>query len=379
MIDDPGLLSFALGMPATELFPAEAYARATAHVLETDPQALQYGLPFAPLKAHVVELMARRGVKVSPDQVFLTTGAQQAMSLLVRLLLDPGGRIVLEEAVYDGIHASAQPLLPRMVTVPTDLEDGIDVDAVEAALAEGDRPAFVYLIPEGQNPLGVTLSAEKRARLLELAARYGVPLIEDDVYGLLHYGEGPAQPAMRALDDRWVFYIGSFSKIMAPGLRVGWIVAPEGYGSLLSLLKHGTDMDVSSLTQRTISAFLDAGDLPGHLDRLRSAYRRRRDLLMAALREHFPADARWSEPTSGFYTWVSLSPETDTLEVLRTAVAAERVAFIPGQALSAGADARSCLRLCFATCPEHRIADGVAGIARAVAATPRAEPARAEA
>lgn len=379
MIDDPGLLSFALGMPATELFPTEGYARACAHVLASDPQALQYGLPFAPLRAHVVELMARRGVAVREDQVFLTTGAQQAMSLLVRLLLDPGGRIVLEEAVYDGIHASAQPLLPRLVTVPTDLDEGIDVDAVEAALAEGDRPAFVYVIPEGQNPLGVTMSAARRARLVELAARYGVPIIEDDVYGLLHYGDGEPQPALRALDERWVFYVGSFSKIMAPGLRVGWIVAPEGYGSLLSLLKHGTDMDVSSLTQRTVSAFLDAGELPAHLERLRAAYRRRRDLLVAALRQHFPADARWSEPTSGFYTWVSLPPETDTLQVLRTAVEAERVAFIPGQALSAAADARSSLRLCFATCPEERIGEGVAAIARAVAATPRAQPDSAEA
>ena len=264
LLSRPGLLSFALGMPAAELFPMQAYARAAQHVLRTEPDALQYGLPVGRLRAHVVELMALRGVECTEAEVFLTSGAQHAMSLLGKLLVSPGGTVVMEETAYDGMLNALRPLQPRVLTVPSDLETGMDLDALEALLADGERPALVYAIPEGHNPLGTSMPAANRLRLAELAARYGVPVIEDDAYGLLGYdGEPPA--AVRALEPRWTLYVGSFSKIIAPGLRSGWVVAPPELVRRLSILKQGSDLDVCSFTQRTLAAFLDREDIGAHL------------------------------------------------------------------------------------------------------------------
>src|SRR5438876_2694463 len=222
----PGILSFALGLPAAELFPSAAYGRAAAHVLATQPHALQYGMPCEPLKHTIVQLMARRGVVCRPEQIFLTNGAQQGMSLLSRLLLDSHALVLVEETVYSGILQAIEPLQPKLLTVPVDPETGMDLDAVEAYVGSKHRPAFIYAISDGHNPLGVSLSLEKRRRLVELARRYGVPILEDDAYGFLCY-DGESLPPLRALESDWVFYIGSFSKILAPALRTGWLIVPE--------------------------------------------------------------------------------------------------------------------------------------------------------
>ncbi|HEV2147003.1 MAG TPA: PLP-dependent aminotransferase family protein [Longimicrobiaceae bacterium] len=364
----PGLLSFALGMPAAELLPAQAYLQATGQALAADPLPLQYGMPHVPLKRHVVELMAQRGVVCREEQVFLTTGAQQGMSLLARLLLDEGGRVVAEAAVYDGIHGAIRPFRPDLRTVPSDA-GGLDVDALEALLSEGPRPAFVYVIPEGHNPLGVSLGLDRRLRLVELARCFGVPLVEDDAYGFLRY-DGAAPPPLRALDAEWVLYVGSFSKIFAPGLRVGWLIVPEPLIPSLSILKHGSDLDVSTLAQRCIAAFLDTGALPGHLDAVRAEYRARRGAMLGALERHFPSTAQWTAPAGGMFVWVRLPEGTDTVALLRRAVASERVAFVPGPAFCAHdpGQAAHCMRLCFASLPPERIEEGIARLARALAA-----------
>ncbi|HEY0038274.1 MAG TPA: PLP-dependent aminotransferase family protein [Longimicrobium sp.] len=360
----PGLLSFALGMPAAELLPAEAYLQATRRALEADPLALQYGVPCAPLKRQIVRLMADRGVRCHEGQVFLTTGAQQGMSLLARLLLEEGGQVAVEAAVYDGIHCAVRPFSPRVLTLPSDA-GGIDVDALEALLEGGARPAFVYLIPEGHNPLGVSLAPERRVRLVELARRFGVPLVEDDAYGFLRY-DGAALPALRALDDEWVLYVGSFSKILAPGLRVGWMVVPEALVPTLSVLKHGSDLDVTTLAQRCLSELLDGGAFPAHLAALRAEYRTRRDAMLAAMERQFPRTVRWTAPAGGMFVWVSLPPGSDAVELLRRSVATEQVAFVPGAAFCAGdpRQAAHCMRLCFASLPADRIEEGISRLAR---------------
>jgi 2-aminoadipate transaminase len=360
----PGLLSFALGMPATELLPVEGYLQATRRVLGADARSLQYGVPHEPLKRHIVRMMAERGVECTEEQVFLTTGAQQGMSLLARLLLNEGGEVAMEAAVYDGIHGAVRPLRPAMLTIPSD-DGGIDVDALEARLEAGARPAFVYLIPDGHNPLGVSLALERRVRLVELARRYGVPLVEDDAYGFLGY-DGPALPALRALDDEWVLYVGSFSKIFAPGLRVGWMIVPEALVPTLSILKHGSDLDVTSVGQRCLSEFLDAGALPAHLGALRAEYGRRRDAMQAAMERHFPRTVRWTPPSGGMFVWASLPRGGDTVQLLRDALALEQVAFIPGAAFCADdpGHAAHCMRLCFASVPVDKIEEGIARLGR---------------
>lgn len=366
VVSQPGVLSFAGGLPAPELFPTADYAAAMAQVLATDSCALQYGPPFRPLQRHIVALMAQRGVHCTADQVFLTTGAQQGLDVLTRLLLDPGGTVMLEEMVYTGVQQAVASLRPRVLTVPTDIETGIDVDKVAAWLDHNVRPAYLYVIPDAHNPLGVSISPKKRQALVALARRYGVPIIEDDPYGFLYYDAAP-QPPLRSLDDEWVFYLGSFSKILAPALRLGWMVAPPALVPKLTVIKEAGDLESSALTQRAVSAYLDAGHLPVHLQRLRQAYGRRCDAMLAALQRYFPAEARWTEPGGGMFVWVALPPEIDTAALLETAVDQEQVAFIPGHAFATSDHPpRHTMRLNFSNCTPERITEGIKRLGRVI-------------
>lgn len=361
----PGVLSLALGMPAEELFPAAELAAAGARALAPGGAALQYGMPLRALRCQVVELMALRGVACREEQVFLTSGAQQGMHLAAQLLLDPGAKVAVERTVYDGVLQVLKSHMPQIVAVPAGPERGIDLAALEALLAGGARPALLYVIPDGHNPLGVSLDTAGRRRLVELARAFRVPILEDDAYGLLAY-DGPAPPPLRALDDRWVLYLGSFSKILAPALRVGWLVVPKDLVPALSALKHAADLDVATLGQHTVSHFLAAGALPAHLETLRAGYARRRDLLLRALAERFPPGACWHRPVAGMFVWVELPPPLDTAALLQRAVEDERVAFAPGRAFAAtgGPESDHCLRLCFAAASPEAIEDGVARIGR---------------
>ena len=364
----PGVLSLAHGLPAAELFPRQALAEAAARVL-AEPAALQYGPPWRPLKSEIVRLMAARGVQCTEEQIFLTSGAQQGMDLVTRLLVEPGQTVMMEWAVYDGIQFAARSRNPRILTVAADPAAGIDVDEVESLLAAGVRPAYLYVIPDGHNPLGATLSREARQRLAGLARRHRVPILEDDAYGFLQYGDQSGEaplPPLRAFEDEWVFYLGSFSKILAPSLRAGWLVVPARLTARLSLLKHAADLDTPSLSHHIVAAYLAAGHLPGHLAAVRAEYRRRRDAMFAALRAHFPPEARWQAPTAGMFVWVELPPGLDAAELLPHAVETERVAFSPGETFCAGDPGRGtrCLRLSFTNHPPERIEEGIGRLGR---------------
>lgn len=363
----PGVLSFAVGLPAAEMFPREALAEATAQAVLTDPAALQYALPPLQLKKQIVEIMAWRGVRCRPEQVFLTAGAQQALDLFAHLLLNPYGDVMMEETIYDGIRMAVRRFEPRILTVPTNPASGIDVDAVAARLVEGTRPAFLYLIPESHNPLGVSLSMDKRRSLVRLARSYGIPLIEDDAYGLLGHAE-PTLPALRALDKDWVFYVGSFSKILAPGLRAGWTVVPEALIPKLSMLKHASDIDTPSLGHRAVAGFLATGKLGSHLESLRQEYRRRLDAMTVALQAFMPSGVRWNRPDGGLYLWLELPQSLDATALLRIAVENEQVAFTPGECFNAttAAGSRSCLRLSFGSCLPETIEEGIRRLGRAI-------------
>jgi 2-aminoadipate transaminase len=374
VVAQPGILSFAGGLPAPELFPTSQYAQAAAHVLATDQGALQYGPPFAPLKSHIVQLMAQRGVTCTENQVFLTSGAQQGLDILARLFLDPGGQLILEERVYTGIQQAVAPLQPQILTVPTDLQTGLDVDQVAHHLEQGRHPALIYVNADCHNPLGVSLSLEKRRRLVELACRHGVAIVEDDPYGFLHY-DHRADPPLASFDSRCVFYLGSFSKILAPALRLGWIVAPESLVPRLTVIKEANDLESSAFTQRAVCAYLDAGHLPAHIDDLCRAYRRRRDAMLVALEQYFPAEACWTRPAGGMFIWVELPGKVDTTALLKVAVEQEKVAFIPGTAFCADqrplapgelCRAAHCMRLNFSNCTPERIEEGMARLGRVV-------------
>lgn len=360
----PGILSFALGLPAPELFPRAAFEQAASRVLESDVRALQYGPPFQPLKTHIIELMALRGVECREEQIFLTAGAQQGMNLLARLLLNPGGQIMIGDVNYTGFQQVIEPFQPQILAVPTDRQTGIDVDAVETILERGARPAFIYTITDGHNPLGLSLSMDKRIRLVELARTYEVPIVEDDAYGFLYYGDSSIPP-MRALSEQWVLYAGSFSKILAPALRTGWLIVPENLISKLSIIKEASDIDTSTFTQRVISAYLDTGQFHEHIGMLRREYRERRNRMIEALTRYFPSQSRWQEPTNGLFIWVELPERVNATELLKAAIEQEQIAFVPGIAFCTDDNrpAVNCLRLNFSNCEPERIEEGIKRLA----------------
>lgn len=363
------VISLALGLPAADLFPGAALGATIARLLDCDPRALQYGPPSSELRDFVVALMRRRGVACAPEQVFLTAGAQQGMSLLARLLLEPGSTVMLEDHCYTGFQQVLAPHAVRIVAMPARLETGLDVGAVERALQAGIRPALLYAMADGHNPLGASMPVEERKRLVGLARSFGVPILEDDAYGMMSY-DGEEPPALRAFDADWVFHVGSFSKTLAPALRTGWIVAPERFLGPLASLKESSDIDTATLGQRAVAAFVASGAFEEHVARLRTEYARRRDAMFAALQRCFGTGARWSHPRSGFFIWVELPEGVDAGSLFEVALERERVAFVPGAAFAVegAVPARSALRLNFSFPPPERIEEGVARIARALEA-----------
>jgi 2-aminoadipate transaminase len=357
----PGIICFSLGLPSPELFPLKRFTNACAEVLARGPGALQYGPPSQELKAHVVSLMRIRGVDCTEQQVFLTTGAQQALHLIVSLLLDEGRQVLAEELCYPGFQQVIKFYNPEILTVPTDPKSGMDINKVEWYLAHGARPAFIYTIPDGHNPWGVSLSEEKRIGLLTLSRRYGIPIIEEDPYGFLSYGPNPTKP-MRAHRGDLVFYIGSFSKILAPSMRLGWLIVPEKLTPHLAILKESFDIDTTTLSQHIVACMLDSSFIAEHLDRLRSEYKLRRDTMLAALSNKFPHGSAWDTPDSGVFVWVRLPEGLDTTALLQTAVTNYGVAFMPGSVFCVtrdGGSARSSVRMNFSHPSPARIEEGV--------------------
>jgi 2-aminoadipate transaminase len=358
------LIPLGLGFPAPELFPAAELQAAAARLLVSGSRALQYSAPPQRLVAHVIELMAARGVTCTAEQIVLTSGAQQAMHLLAQMLVDPGQPVVVEEVSFPGMRWAVQPRGAAVLTVPIDLERGMDLDALEELLAREARPAFVYAMGAGHNPTGVTLAADARARLVALARRYRTPVLEDDAYGFLQYED--AQPAIRALDDEWVLYVGSFSKILAPGLRVGWIVAPPALARRLTFVKAAANLETATFAQHLVAEYLAHADIDRHIDALRRSYRHRRDTMLAAMAMHMPEPVRYTRPTSGMFVWIELPAGTDAYAVLDRSLREYQVMFFPGHSSAASPQRPSghCMRLCFTNASPAQITEGVARLGK---------------
>ncbi len=353
----PGIISFAGGLPAPELFPIEAWGEACDAVLLRDGQgALQYGPPFPPLLEAIGALMGARGYPADPSRILITTGAQQGLHVVARLLMDADSTAVVDRFVFTGVRQAFGGPQRRLRPVAGTPEDGLDLDSFAAALGRSPRPRAAVIIPSFHNPMGVTLTEDKRAAVADLCPRHGVAMVEDDPYGLLAF-EGPPPRPMAARWPEGAIYIGSFSKTIAPGLRLGWLVAPPDLVAKLRVLKESVDLETSAFTQRALSYFLAAGHLEPHLASLRSAYRGRRDAMLAALAAHFPPGSRWSRPDGGMFLWVELPAGFDTAALLPAAIAAG-VAYVPGTAFS-DSPAPATMRLNFSNCPPDQIAEGV--------------------
>jgi len=363
---DPGIISLAGGLPASELLPTAELRACIDAVIERDgPRALQYSPPWEPLREWIAGFIRSKGIACQPDEVFLTNGAQQGMALLSRLLLDRGQPAVIERVTFTGVQQVTAGRGAAVRLLPTDLETGADMDALEEALRQEPRPRLIILIPDFHNPLGVSLSEEKRRRAASLAATYGVPLLEDDPYSPLRF-EGRTVPPIKAFDTAgMVLYIGSFSKLIAPGIRLGWIVSPAELATPLTVLRESIDLESSTLMQRAVAMFLSEGRLEPHLARLTAANRLRRDALTAALKEHLGDIAAWTRPEGGLFVWVTLPQDIDTLECFEAALK-RKVAYIPGAAFDVAGGSHNTLRLNFSNVSPERIAIAVERLAQAL-------------
>jgi len=360
----PEIISFAGGLPAPELFPVEDLGRAAREVLAEDgPGALQYGPTegYEPLRHWVSEhLGSTVGLRVPAEQVLIVNGSQQGLDLAARVLLDPGDTVLVENPAYLGALQVFASYEANIVGVPCD-EGGVR-PAELRRLLENLRtpPKLLYLVPQFQNPTGASLTADRRSQVAALAAEFGVPLLEDDPYGRLRYS-GAAQPALATLagPDGWL-YLGTASKILAPGLRVAWLVASDrAIHDRLVSAKQAADLHTSAFTQRLVWRYVrQPGALGTHVETLCGAYRRRRDAMLDSLFRHLPEGCRWTRPEGGLFLWVELPAGVDTGELFPAALR-EKVAFVPGEPFWVGEPRRNTLRLNFSNAAEERIEVGI--------------------
>jgi 2-aminoadipate transaminase len=360
----PDVISFAGGLPAPELFPVEGVRAAAEEVLRADgPAAMQYGITegYLPLRQWVCEHLGRTiGLRASPDQVLVTSGSQQGLDLLGKVLIDPGDVVLVENPAYLGALQAFQAYEARIIGLPTDAE-GLRIDELRRVLETSRRRSkLLYLIPDFQNPTGTSTSTRRRAEIAALVADFGVPVIEDDPYGRLRY-EGNDSPALSAKSGTLAgAYLGTSSKILAPGMRVAWMVVRDRklYERLVTA-KQAADLHTSSFTQRLVWHFVrQTATLDAHIVRLRTVYGQRRDVMLAALERHLPDGCEWTRPEGGLFLWVRLPGKLDSMELLR-ASARRKVAFVPGQPFWVGPPVRNTLRLNFSNSTEARIEEGV--------------------
>lgn len=364
----PDVLSFAGGLPAPEAFPVEALARAHAEVLsgESAAAALQYGPTegHTPLRAFIADRMTRRGLPARTEQVIVTAGSQQGIDLVGKALIDPGDAVVVEAPSYLAALQSFSTYEARFEAVGSD-EEGMRVDELEQVLRR-ERVKLIYLVPTFQNPRGTTLSLARRMRVAELAQEYGVTVLEDDPYGELRY-RGSALPPIAGIDARApVIYLGTFSKTLAPGLRLGYAVADEQMIRALTIAKQAADLHSSSLSQRAVAQMMETFDYDAHLRALQSLYGERLAAMLASLERHMPEGATWTQPEGGLFVWVKLPRGLDAQRLMTEALR-EKVAFVPGAPFFPAEPERETLRLNFSNRPPALIAEGIARLGAIIA------------
>jgi 2-aminoadipate transaminase len=367
----PEVISLAGGLPDTSTFPAESFASIMAKVaVDSCAAALQYG-PTEGLgitKDAIQHVMAAEGTHVDPEDILVTTGGQQVIDLVCKTLLDPGDVVVAEAPTYPGAIPAFCSYQADVVQIEMDA-DGMPIDALEETLdrleREGRRPKFIYTIPNFQNPGGVTMSLPRRKRLVEVAAERELLVLEDNPYGLLRYEGDPLPTLMTLSGGDFIIYLGTFSKILSAGLRLGWAVAPAPVLAKMNLGKQGADLCSSSLTQHFVSAYFAEGRWEPYLESLRELYRGRRDTLLAALDEHFPAEATWTSPEGGLFVWATLPEFLDTTDLLARALQ-RNVAFVPGRGAYMDGRGGSSMRLNFSGVGDAEIREGVRRIGEVI-------------
>ena len=368
LTESPDIISFAGGLPAPDVFPVDEFSAACERVLrDAGAQALQYGTTegYRPLREMIARHTGRYGININPDNVMITSGSQQALDLIGKVFINRGDRILVEEPTYLGALQAWNAYGAEYVTVAMDNE-GMKTDALESALRSG--PKFIYVLPNFQNPTGVTLSFERRMKLIELADRYGVPIIEDDPYGQLRY-EGEHIKSVVTLDNEYrqngdpgyrgnVIYLSTFSKTLAPGLRLAWVVAPPEVIRKLVQAKQGADLHTSTFNQMVAYEVAHGGFLDRHIWLIRRVYGERRNLMLEAMDEFFPQEVTYTRPQGGLFLWGTMPERLNSADVLKRAIE-QNVAFVPGAAFHAGGGGTNTMRINFSYATPDKMLIGI--------------------
>ena len=376
LLGKPGIISFAGGFPDSAMFDVEGIQQASAHVLAHEPgPALQYGATegYPALREQLSGFMASKGVAgLQPDGLIVTTGSQQALDLIGKTMLDPQDTVIVEAPTFLATIQCFRLYGPRVIGAPID-DQGVDVDALEALVVK-HKPKLIYLVPTFGNPSGAMLSLERRLRILELAVRHQVLVVEDDPYGDLYFGAAPP-PSLLALTERvpgsreWLAHCGSLSKVLSPGLRVGWLIAPPELLSRATMCKQFSDAHTSTFAQATAAQYLKSGRMPATLDKVRGVYAQRAQAMGDALSRELGAAVRFTQPQGGLFFWAYLTGAGGAPsdgQVLAKLAIDKGVAFVPGAPFYADQPDNSSLRLSFATADENKIREGMGRLGLAV-------------
>ena len=364
--EQPDIISFAGGLPAPELFPVNAIARAHQEVFASEGSAaLQYSTTegWKPLREWIARRMQTRGIKADSDNVLITSGSQQGIDLVARIFLEAGDTVVVEDPCYLAALQAFSAYEATMIGVGSD-EEGMRVDQVERVLMKSE-PKLIYIVTDFSNPKGTSLSAKRRAQLVELSRRYNVPILEDDPYSELRY-RGQAPPSLASLDEEGlVIYLSTFSKTLSPGMRIGWVTASSELIHALVIAKQAADLHTSTIEQRAAARLLETFDYEGHIAELNRVYGSRCLSMLEALEAHFPGGMRWTRPEGGLFLWVEL-PEGVRAGALLEEALRRKVAFVPGGPFFVKAPPRDFIRLNFSNQSPEMIEEGIRRLGRAI-------------
>jgi 2-aminoadipate transaminase len=354
----PGVINFAGGLPAPELFPIDQIRECVDAVLtNSGPASLQYSLTqgILPLREYLAEHVTKKGLPVTAENITITTGSQQGLDLVGRAFLEPGDYVLTELPTYLGALQAFNFYQAIYCPVPMD-EHGILVDQAEEKIRQF-KPKFIYLVPNFQNPSGITMSLERRQKVIDLAFKYHIPIVDDNPYGELRFS-GKAMPSLRGIGGDAVIGLGTFSKLISPGLRVGWVVAPIACSKIIEKVKQAVDLHSTTFTQYVIYEFLKRGYLEPHIEKIKVAYALRLGVMEQALREYFPDNVTWPHPEGGLFLWLQLPEHVSAMKMLNEAIDAG-VAFVPGQPFHPDGSGENTMRLNFANANAENIVEGI--------------------
>lgn len=366
----PEIISFAGGMPAPELFPVDQMEKAANAVMEEMGQAaMQYSSTegYVPLRQQIVDRMAaKNNIHTTVDNILVTSGSQQGLDYSGRVFLDKDDIVLIESPSYLGALNAFKTCEPRFIEVPTD-DGGMIMEELEKILEKEDRVKMIYVIPDFQNPSSRTWSLERRQKFMEIINKYEIPVIEDNPYGELRF-EGEAQPALKSLDTKGlVVYLGTFSKILAPGYRLGWVCADGEILDKYNFMAQAAALQASTISQMETAKWIEMYDLDAHVAKLVEVYGKRRDLMYNTMKEEFPAEVKFAKPTGGLFLWVEL-PEYMDAAVLAKEALKENVAYVPGEGFYPDGNIKNTFRMNYSNMTEEKIVEGVKRLAKVIKA-----------